>query len=206
MTTPSTNSPGEDTAAGDAVAFDLADAAAEMRRVAENVRDDQLESPTPCSDWTVRDLAEHICGLTRVFAEAARHETPRDEPANTGLPESWREELSAGLDSLVAAWREPEAWTGEADAGGVRMRSDEMAVVVLDELVLHGWDLARSTGQDFVASDADIAVCMEFASAMSTPETVESRDGLYGPVIEMTPDSSAFAKLLGLAGRNPSWP
>ncbi|MFC7446500.1 TIGR03086 family metal-binding protein [Rhodococcus daqingensis] len=186
------------------VGFDLADAAAEMRRVAAGVRDDQLDGPTPCSDWNVRDLAAHVCGLTKAFTHTARHErsgTP--SPTGPTLPDDWREQLSHDLDTLVAAWREPSAWRGEAVAGGITMPSTELATVVLDELVLHGWDLAQATGQDFTATDHDVAICMGFAAAMSTPDMLESREGLYGPIIETRTDATALEALLGLAGRNP---
>lgn len=53
------------------------------------------------------------------------------------------------LTDLVEAWRDPAAWAGMTEAGGVRMPAEEMGVVALDELVLHGWDLARATGQPF---------------------------------------------------------
>jgi len=79
-----------------------------------------------------------------------------------------------------------------------------MATVVLDELVLHGWDLARATGQEFAATDHDIAICTCFAAAMSTPETLASRRGLYGPVIDTGLHATPLDTLLGLAGRRPS--
>jgi uncharacterized protein (TIGR03086 family) len=91
------------------------------------------------------------------------------------LPDTWREQLGRDLDTLVAAWRAPSAWLGEAVAGGVTMSSTELATVVVDELVLHGWDLAHATGQQFTATDHDIAICTGFAAAMSAPDMLDSR-------------------------------
>jgi uncharacterized protein (TIGR03086 family) len=186
------------------VGFDLADAAAEMRRVAGGVRDDQLDSPTPCADWTVRDLAVHVFELTKAFTHTARHERA-DGPPTGGLqlPDAWREQLSRDLDTLVAAWREPSAWQGEAEAGGVTMPSAELATVVLDELVLHGWDLAHATGQQFTATDHDIAICTGFAAAMTAPDMLDSRKGLYGPIVDTGTGPTPLDALLGLAGREP---
>lgn len=196
---------GDGAAAGDPVPFDLADAAAQMHTVAANVRDDQMDAPTPCADWTVRDLVSHVRGLTRAFAHTARHAAEPDSPTGDHLSQDWRDQLADDLDILAAAWREPSAWEGEAEAGGVRMPSADLAAVVLDELVLHGWDLARATGQDFVVTATDIEICTGFAAAMSTPATLESRDGLYGPLVDTAPDSSPLDTLLGLAGRDPAW-
>lgn len=187
------------------VGFDVADAAAEMRRVAAGVRDDQLDAPSPCADWTVRDLAAHVCGLTRAFTHTARHERAGGPPPDGAtLPADWREQLSRDLDTLATAWRESSAWRGEAEAGGLTMPSTELATVVLDELVLHGWDLAQATGQHFTATDDDIAICTGFAAAMSTPDMLDSRAGLYGPVVDTGTDAAPLDALLGLAGRNPS--
>ena len=82
------------------------------------------------------------------------------------------------------------------------MPSAELATVVLDELVLHGRDLARATGQDFAATEQDVATCSGFAAAMSTPET---RESLYGPVVGIRTDGKPLDAFLGLAGRNPAY-
>ena len=119
------------------------------------------------------------------------------------MPDDWREQLSRDLDTLVAAWREPSAWRGEAEAGGFTMPSTELAAVVLDELVLHGWDLAYATGQHFTATDHDVAICTGFAAAMSTPDMLDSREGLYGPVIDTGTKPAPLDALLALAGRDP---
>lgn len=187
------------------VTFTLDNAAAELRRVAAGVRDSQLDDPTPCADWSVRDLAAHTLGLTRAFTHTARHEPPDGSAEVVELPPGWREQLARDLDSLVAAWRDPDAWSGASEAGGVTMPAAELAVVVLDELVLHGWDLARATGGDFFATDHDLAICRAFASAMSTPDTLDSREGLYGPIVDTGADAPPLDALLGLAGRHPAW-
>ncbi|NHA69794.1 TIGR03086 family protein [Phycicoccus sp. CMS6Z-2] len=184
------------------VPFGLDDAAAEVRRLAASVEDDRLDGPTPCAGWTVRDLLAHLCGLTRAFTATARHETAGGAPP-TALPEDWRVRLDRDLDDLVAAWREPAAWEGEAEAGGMTMPSAELAVVVLDELVLHGWDLAVATDQQFSAATRDVEICTRFAEAMSTPDALESREGLYGPVRPVPDDATPLQRLLALAGRDP---
>ena len=80
-----------------------------------------------------------------------------------------------------------------------------MATVALDELVLHGWDLARATGQAYEPDPASAQAVFEFTSAMSTPEHLDSREGLFGPVVEVAPDAPLFDRALGFAGRDPGW-
>jgi uncharacterized protein (TIGR03086 family) len=78
-----------------------------------------------------------------------------------------------------------------------------MAAVALDELVVHGWDLAVATGQSYAVSDVDAEACMTFAGAVG--ETPEERAGLYGPRVPVPPDAPPFHRLLGLTGRDPGW-
>ena len=113
--------------------FDLAPAAAELRRVLAGVDDAQLSAPTPCAGTSVAGLLDHLVGLTSAFARAAGKQpggTATADPA--ALPGDWRTRLPAQLDDLVAAWRAPDAWEGMAEAGGVEMPASVMAAVALE--------------------------------------------------------------------------
>src|ERR687885_2770774 len=127
--------------------LDLGAPAAEVARLAAAVTDTQLEHPTPC-DIPVRALLSHLLGLSVAFTDGAAKilgptTTTAPNAAETPLPESWREELPVRLEALVTAWRDPAAWTGETTVGGVTMPAPMICVVANNELVLHGWDLAR---------------------------------------------------------------
>src|SRR5690606_7464008 len=114
----------------------------------------RLDAPTPCADWSVRDLLAHIDDLVPAFTAAAAKDlgpSPDTDPAprRSVLRPGWAERLPREIGTLVGAWRDPDAWTGMTRAGGVDLPGDVAGVVALDELVLHGWDLARATGQDY---------------------------------------------------------
>jgi uncharacterized protein (TIGR03086 family) len=83
------------------------------------------------------------------------------------------------------------------------MPAPAMAAVALDELVVHGWDLAVATGQPYEVSDEDAEACMTFAGSIG--EAPEERAGLYGPRVPVPGDASALDRLLGLTGRDPAW-
>lgn len=186
---------------------DLAPAAAQLARLADGVDEDQLTAATPCDDWTVSVLLGHLLTLTAAFTAAAGKESaPVGGPLLDGeLPADWKSQLRERLDALVAAWHAPEAWDGEAEAGGVTMPAEIMGVVALDELVLHGWDLARATGQPFEADPAGVQACLGFAASMSEPGQEAGREGLYGPVVPVPAEASELDRLLGFAGRDPQW-
>ena len=82
------------------------------------------------------------------------------------------------------------------------MPAGAMAVVALDELLLHGWDLAVATGQPYARLDpADAEACLGFVSSMASPQGVP---GLFGPIVPVPDEAPALDRLLGLSGRDPS--
>lgn len=187
------------------IQFDLGPAAGEVARVAAGVRDEHLDLPTPCAEWSVSDLLRHFVELTNGFVASARKEPfPSDGSGRPDeLPADWRGRLPRQLDEMAAAWRSPDAWEGEAAAGGVTLPAPVMAAVAVDELVLHGWDLARATGRSFEADAASIAASLGFA--MSVPVEEAGRDGLYGPVVPVPDTAAELDRLLGYTGRDPQW-
>jgi uncharacterized protein (TIGR03086 family) len=194
--------------------IDLQPAAAEVTRLLDGLTDDQLAAPTPCTDLPVGGLLDHFMGLSLAFTWAARKSTEtesggtRPGPGTASaenLDPRWRAVLPRRLDELVAAWSDPAAWEGMAEAGGVRMPADVLGVVALDELVMHGWDLARATGQAFICDPASTAVVLEFTAEAAQPGQEAGRAGIFGPVVEVPEDAPAFDRALGFAGRDPEW-
>ena len=194
--------------------LDLGPAADEVIRLLDGVRDDQLDRPTPCADTPVSALLDHLMGLSLAFTWAAR-KTPPDVDRGTvpgpgrataeHLDPQWRAVLPARLRELVSAWRDPAAWTGATEAGGVRMPAEQLGVVALDEIVLHGWDLARATDQRFGCDAASTAAVLAFTTAAARPENAPRRGGLFGPVVPVPDDAPDLDRAVGLAGRDPAW-
>ncbi|MGY1684398.1 TIGR03086 family metal-binding protein [Geodermatophilus sp. SYSU D00867] len=183
--------------------IDLGPAAAATAGVVAGIRDDQLTAPTPCDGTTVAGLLGHLAGLAYAFRMAAE-KTPVDGTASTDpahLPADWRTFVPAQLDALAAAWRDPAAHEGMTAAGGVDMPGEVAAVVALDEVVVHGWDLAAATGQRYEVADADADTCRAFAESFGDDRPPD----LYGPVVPVLADAPALDRLLGVTGRDPGW-
>jgi uncharacterized protein (TIGR03086 family) len=189
---------------------DLGPAAAELADHVRAVGDDQLGAPTPCPDYALGDLVEHVGGLARAFANAARKGGgPLAEMAGQGdasrLDPDWRTSIPAALDDLAAAWRDPGAWEGTTRIAGSDMPGGAVGVVALDELVLHGWDVARSLGRPHAVDDASLAAVRGFVEQFAAPEVRAQAAGLFGPVVEVPADAPELDRVLGLAGRDPGW-
>jgi uncharacterized protein (TIGR03086 family) len=185
--------------------IDLHPATRRITAVITSVTDDQLDLPTPCPGSSVGDLIDHVGTFAVRFREAARKELdgrdgPPPPPDRANLGSGWRERVAEDLESLADAWRDPAAWEGMTAAGGIEMPGEVTGLVALDELVVHGWDLAVATGQPFDPPADEIAAARSFVDSFEAP-----RDGrLFGPVVTVE-DDGPLAQLLGLTGRDPGW-
>ena len=183
--------------------IDLGPAAAATAGVVAGIRDEQLTAPTPCEGTSVAGILAHVAGLAHAFTMAAR-KTPVEGagPLDAdGLPADRGTVIPDQLDALAAGWRDPAPAEGMARAGGVDMPADVMAVVALDELVVHGWDLAVATGQPYDADPAVADACRAFAESFGD----DRPPSLYGPVVPVPADAPALDRLLGATGRDPGW-
>jgi uncharacterized protein (TIGR03086 family) len=183
------------------IPYDLAPAAVQITRLADGVTRQQFGDPTPCPDWPVVVMLNHLVMLTDAFTDGARKKPREDAPAPVpGLPTGWRELLRSRLDGLVEAWRDPAAWEGEATVGGVTLPAATTAAVVADELVVHGWDLARATGQPYEPDPVLVRAALSFAEQVADLE-----GGPFGPSLAVPADAPAFDRLLARTGRDKHW-
>ncbi|MFI2409393.1 TIGR03086 family metal-binding protein [Streptomyces sp. NPDC018947] len=193
----------------DPATLDLGPQTRILVRLAEGVSDARLADPTPCPDMAVRNLLGHLTGLAVAFRDAARKDlgVTTDTGPGTTVPDigpGWREELTKVLGELAEAWRAPEAWTGMTRAGGFDLPGEAAGAVVADELVIHGWDLARATGQEYRPDPAALQVAYGLLSAAA--EEADRDTGMFGPVVAVPADAPLLDRAVGLSGRHPGWP
>ncbi|HEU5151452.1 MAG TPA: TIGR03086 family metal-binding protein [Iamia sp.] len=187
-------------------AFDLTPATDDLAALVAAVPDDALAGPTPCPAMTVGALLDHIAGLSLAFTMAATKEEIPGGPAGpsadaTALPADWRDEIPARLAALAAAWQAPTAWEGMTMAGPIEMPAPDAALVALDEVVVHGWDLARATGRPFAPDPALLEACHGFVAQFGD----ERPPGLFGPIVPVPGDAPLLDRVIGLTGRDPGW-
>ncbi|MCX4701774.1 TIGR03086 family metal-binding protein [Streptomyces sp. NBC_01352] len=187
--------------------LDLGPQARTVARLAEGVTDEQLSGPTPCPDYAVRNLLGHLAGLAVAFRDAGRKDlgATTDTSPTSALPDigpGWRQELPKVLEELGDAWRDPAAWTGMTRAGGVDLPGPVAGLVAVDEIMIHGWDLARATGQPYEADPAALQAVHDFLLASVGDPT---RDSIFGPVVPVPADAPLLDRAVGLSGRDPGW-
>ncbi|MDO9457874.1 TIGR03086 family metal-binding protein [Nocardioides sp.] len=186
------------------------------RALAELVRsvgDDDLTRATPCPAYTVADLVDHVGGLTLAFTAAATKTPLGDggDPSGDGsrLEPEFRDRIATGLAGLAEAWADPAAYDGMTQAGPVELPAEVAAMVALNEVVVHAWDLAVSLGRPYDGDPAAVAVCQSFVASFEPPADGPAGDdgpGLFGPPVAPAPDASEVDRLVAAAGRRPDWP
>jgi uncharacterized protein (TIGR03086 family) len=185
--------------------IDLEPATRRVTTVLRSIPDDQLVAPTPCPGTSVGDLIDHLSVFAASFIGSARKDAPRHgdapTPAAANLGPDWRDRVAGELADLAEAWSDPSAWEGVSHAGAIELPAELAGLVALDELVVHGWDLATATGQPYTVTDEEAEAAASFIRGFDVP-----RDGsLFGPVVAVDGAARPLDRLLGLAGRDPSW-
>jgi len=170
--------------------------------VVRGVKPDRLDAPTPCGDWTVRHLLDHLLEWGPALAAAGR----RAEPAASGRkaePVQAGQDLEAVYDDLVTAWSDPAAWEGTTRVGGPQeLPAAMIGGMVLAEVVVHGWDLARATGQEV---DWDPGLLEVVHREIAATAEMGREMGIYGPPVPVDGSEPVLARALGLTGRDPHW-
>lgn len=175
--------------------------------VVRQVETDRLAAPTPCGEWDVRALIDHLLFWAPALEAAARKEPFAVSAVGEGeLPAADPNrvrELEVWLGRLVEAWGRPEAWTGTTALGDpTPLPAPVIGGMVLGEFVVHGWDLARATGQEVVWDDAVLDFTLEWLG--QTAEQGRAM-GVYGPAVPVPGDAPVLDRVLGLTGRDPHW-
>ena len=191
--------------------IDLKPAASRLGDLVAAVPEDALGNPTPCSEYTVGDLLDHIHGVTYAFggaAEKATGETSTMGPSGSAanLPEDWRTAIPQKLNEMAAKWDKPEAWEGETSVGGQGMPAEAIGVITFGEMTVHAWDLSQGTGIPFDPDPTGLEAFYELTSGfLGGPNGDAMRGTAFGPAVDVPEDAPIFERALGVLGRDPRW-
>ena len=181
----------------------LTDAADAAARVVAGVDPAQFADPTPCTEWDVRALLNHLILWTsyslerRAQGESVAPELmEHDFAAEPGFAAAYR----AQLDRALAAWADPAVWDRKLNVMGAATPAADVAALMVAEMVLHGWDLAVATGQPYTVPAATAVAALEAIDANA--ELFRQYQGFADPV-PVPPDAPVLAQALALSGRDP---
>ncbi len=152
-----------------------------------------LDARTPCDEWDVRTLLNHMVETQQFFVQRARGE-PASPLNSTEPPEL------IGDDPVSAYERGREETIRAFSQDGVIERTGPSLGIAFSDTLLHGWDVARATGQD-TTMPAELAQAAY--DTIHGAFTDEQRKGVFAPEIAVGPDASPQEKLLAYTGRDP---
>lgn len=164
--------------------------------VARAIPRDQLDRPTPCAEWSVQDVLDHLVDGTRFLGAALGADASAPPSPATA------DDLEAGFADCLERLGDPDALTlrSVSPLGFEWSGLDATAGTFMDVLV-HTWDLAIATGQDAELDPDLVDACV----AMFLPDMPERgrAAGIIGPAVSVAPDASAQDRLVGAMGRRP---
>lgn len=181
-------------------------AAAAMVTIIHGIEERHRAAPTPCAEYDVNGLVNHLLFWGPVL-EAAGRKRPVPPSAATDSDVDltggdWAAALEAQLDRTVEAWAAPGAWDGMAEMAGMELPAPLVGGMAVTEMVVHGWDLARATGRS-IALDEDVLryVYDEVAKSAEQGRAM----GVYRPEVVVPDAAPLLDRALGLTGRDPAW-
>lgn len=186
----------------------LASALSSAERLVAAVGEEQWTQPTPCTGWTVRDLVNHIVAGNKVFTAILHGEASlsREDLARRGSTDQ------LGVDPLSAYRNTAAGLIAAFGQPGVLQQSFTIPIGTVPgiaalqlrivETLVHGWDLARATGQEasFPADLVETALAFTESRLSDLPPAPEGR-GPFGPAQTVPDDAPPIDRLAALLGR-----
>ncbi len=168
---------------------------------------EQLHDPTPCTELDVGQLRTHVLSWLTTFAGGFADpggQAPMDRLEGYQVPGDPAAEVRTAAATIAAALHAGAA-SRPMRLGGSAMPGDMALNMILWEYQVHGWDLARATGQPWSPPPAAAEESLAFAPGMLT-EDYQGDGKAFGKPVQVAATAAALDRLLGLSGRDPAWP
>lgn len=168
------------------------------------VRDDQWDGPTPCSEWSVRDLVNHLTveqlWVPRLVRDGATIAEVGSDYDGDVLGDEPAEVWDRAAVAAVAAFSESGALNRTVQLSYGSSPADAYCTQMMADAVVHSWDLSRAIGADERLPDeltkATLREVEPYASGLDA-------SGLFAPAVEPPADADDLTRLLCLLGRRP---
>lgn len=168
--------------------------------VVRAVDDGWLGAPTPCAEYDVRALLNHLFAVVVNFQPLAAKKDADLAAAPDRLTGDWRDRFAGETVRLAEAWAAPGAEDGVT--GRMSMPARTVAGLALMDLTVHAWDLARATGGGFTP---DPECVRELDRLLAEMGPAGRRMGAFGDPVPVPEGATGFERLLAGTGRDPRW-
>jgi len=180
----------------------LEQAVGSTRSVLAGVKRDQLASATPCDSWTVSQLIDHIVGGQYFFAALVNGEGASREP-RTFADGDFLAEFDKGSAACLAAFGAEGAMDRIVELPFGDMPGSRFVGLATVDTFVHGWDLAKATGQN-PNFDPQLAATLLEGSRQNIQEAFRGPDGQapFGPEQKAPAEASTADQLAAFLGRS----
>jgi uncharacterized protein (TIGR03086 family) len=168
--------------------------------------DNLWSAQSPCDDWDARGVVDHIVMMHDVMLRPVGL-SPSAGPSVADDPLGAFRRARADVEALLT---DPDIATRmTASPAGELSVADMVDQVISQDLVHHGWDLAKATGQDATMHDGDVDELLPVVASLPPEVYIPGAYGpdvfVLGPKVPVPDDAPAQDQLLGLLGRDPHW-
>jgi uncharacterized protein (TIGR03086 family) len=181
-------------------------AVAQTGTVVAAVTPDQFALPTPCPEYDVRTLLAHIVGgLTRTALVGEADPEALSRPAAAeGVPDDgWPDAYRAAAARSSAAWTDDAKLDALVEVPWGKIPGRFAVAGYIQEVLAHGWDLAKATGQP-TEGDPELALfALAGAKRILPPDIRAAADVPFGPVVDVPADATPYTQLAAWLGRHP---
>lgn len=183
----------------------LATAAERALPVIRALPDEQLANPTPCAEYDVKSLVNHLLHVAVQFQNlAAKKDSDFTvTPDYIAADPTWRDRFATETNRLAAAWSAPGA--EEGTTGAMNMPARTVGSLALLDLTVHAWDLARATDQEYRLNAATDPVLDQVAATVGEMAPTARAMGMFATPVQVPDTASRFDRLLAETGRDPHW-
>ena len=167
----------------------------------DGIRPEQSHLPTPCTEFDLRALVNHLVYDLNAFARMLNG-APRGSPDVDLIGNDWSGAYRSAADNLLATWNE------HGTEGTLKLQIGEVPASWpigqhLADVAVHAWDIARATGQPTTHLDPELAsVALEWVQENLKPQF---RGQAFGPEVPVPETAPIYDRLAGFSGRDPGW-
>jgi len=175
-------------------------------RVVDNIEPSQLDNPTPCTEWTVRDILNHVTGGATMFGLCVRDGAVSDEKLGeimTGdnLGSDFKASFHRAVDDAEESFAIPGAMDRIVKLPFGEMPAGVAVNIAIFDVATHAWDLAKATDQSTDLDPEVIGAAYQVAQNMLTDDWRNA--GMFGQQVAIADDAPVADRLAALAGRTP---
>jgi uncharacterized protein (TIGR03086 family) len=178
----------------------------ETRRVVDGIDESQLANPSPCAEWTVRDVLNHVTAGAKMFTISVRDGSIPDAQLGalmTGdnVGADFKGSFGVAANEAEAAFAEPGVLDKVVKLPFGEMPAGVALNIAIFDLTTHAWDLAKATGQSTELDPEVLQAALGAARAMLSDDLRAT--GRFGPEVPVSAGAPLQDQLAGLTGRTP---